>query len=295
MRSSIALTSRNIKLFWRDRTTVFFSFLSTLILVALYFLFIAKMYKDGMTVSNGFSFDESAKDFIVYLQMMAGVLVLNSMSLSMGAFSIIAKDFETRKLDGFLLTPIKIPYLMISYYISSFIVSFTLNLFTWILSAVLIGALTGYWVAAATFFAGVAVLAVASLISSSMMLLLTVIVKSSSAIGVISGIAGTFLGFLCGIYMPYSFLGNGAKTVGSFIPYTHLTIWLKQFVLTDAFNQLNIAKQMQTVLMDEYFSGGSIGFCGIDAPLWVMLIFCAVFALACLLIARQILKKRIAG
>jgi multidrug/hemolysin transport system permease protein len=294
VKNILALTKRDVRLFLRDKSTVFFSFLSTLILVALYFLFISKIYADSLSGGNGFPLDASAKNFIIYLQMMAGVLILNAMSLSMGVFSTIAKDFETRKIDSFLLTPIKIRDMLLSYYAGGFAVSFVLNLFTWLLSAALIGALTGYWVSAAAFMTGVGILAAASLISASLMLLLTAIVRSSAAIGVISGISGTFLGFLCGIYMPYTFLGRGAELVGSVLPFTHLAIWMKRTVLSDACAQLGITGDLKATLLRDYFSAESVGFCGVDAPLWVTLIFCGVFALVCLLAARRILKKRIA-
>jgi multidrug/hemolysin transport system permease protein len=185
--------------------------------------------------------------------------------------------------------------LLFSYFAAGFITSVLLNFFMWSLSAVLIGALTGYWISVGTFAAVTGILCLASLVSCSLMLLLTAIVKSSTAIGIISGLAGTFFGFLCGIYMPYTFLGSGTEKVGSVIPFTHLTIWMKRVVLTDACAQLGIAGEQKTLLMSDFFSADSVGFLGIAAPLWVMLIFCAVFSLACLVLARQILKKRIAG
>ncbi|GHV02235.1 ABC transporter [Clostridia bacterium] len=288
----VSLTRRNVKLFLRDKAAVFFSFLSTLIMVALYFLFIAKIYSTSLAEGAGFT-DGKAADFLIYLQMMAGVLILNSMSLSMGVFGVIAKDFETKRVDGFLLTPVKARQLTVSYYVAAFIVSLVLNVLTWIASAVLIGALTGHWIGAGAFLAVFGILAAASLVSCSLMLFVTVLVKSSVAIGVIGGISGTFFGFLCGIYMPYSNLGKGAKIVGSYLPFTHLTIWLKQTVLNDAFGLLNIAGELKDAMMSDYFTAASVGFSGIDAPLWVMLIACGVFALGCLIAASIILKRRI--
>jgi len=226
-----ALIKRNILLFMRDRSAVFFSFLSTIILVALYFLFIAQMYRQGIGSGAGNMFSDSAKNFLIYLQMMAGVLILNSMSLSMGVYSTIAKDFESKRVDNFLLTPLHRTELLVSYLVSGFLVSLTLNLLTWIISAVLIGLLTGYFVAFSTILMAIVILLIASAISSAIMLLITALVHSSTAIGVIGSIAGTFLGFLCGIYIPYSNLGATTEKIGSVLPYTHLTIWMKQTLL----------------------------------------------------------------
>lgn len=287
-----AFTKRNVNLFLRDKPTVFFSFLSAIVLIALYFLFIAKTYSTAMQEHSGDLLSSSASNFLIYLQMMAGVLVLNSMSLTTGAFGTIAHDFENRRVDSFLLTPLRTGEMIASYYAASIIVSFTLNVLTWTVSCVLIGALTGYWITAATFFTGIGILAVTSFISASLMLLITTLVKSSAAIGVISGLAGTFFGFLCGIYMPYANFGEGTIKIGSTLPFTHLTIWLKQTVLKDAFSQVGIAGDMQDVFLKEFFSAGNVGFVGLDAPLWVMLVSCSVFAFVCLFISRMLLKRR---
>jgi multidrug/hemolysin transport system permease protein len=276
--------------------TVFFSFLSTLILVALYFLFIARMFTEGMDnpEAGGIAmpFSMSAKNFIVYLQMMAGVLVLNSMSLATGAFATIAKDFEDHRVDSFQLTPVKTGEMVIAYFSAGLIASLAINIFTWVLSFCVIGVTTGYWLAIGPFLMVLAVLLTASLISCSIMLLVTALVKSSEAIGVINGIAGTFLGFLCGIYMPYGNLGEMTRAFGSILPFSHIVIWLKQVVLGDAFSQLEITGEYKDVLYRDYFSAENIGFIDFDVPLWAMVVLSGFFGLICLTASYLLLTRR---
>ena len=297
MNMILIFIKRNLKLFVRDRATVFFSLLSTLILIMLYFLFIAKVYTSGMDDPNAggiaTALSGNAKNFIVYLQMMAGVMVLNSMSLATGAFSTIAKDFESKRIDSFMLTPIKTREMIFSYFSTGFAASFGINTLTWIISYIIIDATTGYWLAAGAFLMVLVVLLVASLISCSLMLLVTALVKSSSAIGVVNGISGTFFGFLCGIYMPYGNLGEGTKVIGSLLPFSHLTIWLKRVVLDNAFAQVGIDGEFKTILYRDYFSAESIGFCALSAPLWLMVFLSGVFAVLCLAASCSILNKRL--
>ena len=285
-------TRRSVLLFLRDKSTVFFSFLSTIILIALYFLFIGKSYVDGIAGSTGDAVSSDSINAMVYIQMIVGVLVLNSLSLSIGAFSTIAHDFENRKVDSFLLTPIKSRSLLISYLSGAFIISFVLNTFTWLLSIVIIGVAFGYWVSISTIFIVIAILVFASIVSCSLMLLFTAMVKSSAAIGVFSGVAGTFLGFLCGIYMPYEQLGKGVEKFGSLLPLTHITIWLKQVVLEDAFAKLDIADGFRTAML-ETFSAKNIGFAGFDISLGGTLIYTAALALICLFVAGKFIKRRL--
>ena len=292
MRTIFLFTRRSIFLFLRDKITVFFSFLSTIILIALYFLFISKSYADGMSEAVGNILSNDTIYSIVYIQMIVGVLVLNSLSLSIGAFSTIAHDFENRKVDSFLMTPIKSSNLLIAYFLGGFIVSFVLNMFTWLLSIVIIGAAFGYWIGITAILAVIGILIFSSMVSCSIMLLFTALVKSSAAIGVFSGVAGTFLGFLCGIYMPYELLGEGVEKVGSALPLTHITIWLKQIVLDDVFSKLKISEEFQSTML-ESFSAQNIGLIGINVPLAGTLIYTAVLALICLLIAGKFVKRRL--
>ena len=292
MRTGLIFTRRSIMLFLRDKATVFFSFLSTIILIALYFLFIGKTYADGMSEGMGDFLSSDSIYAMVYIQMIVGVLVLNSLSLSIGAFSTIAHDFESRRIDSFLLTPIKPAELLISYFSGGYIISFVLNMFTWLLSIGIIGVAFGYWVSLGTVLAVSAVLIFSSMVSCSLMLLFTALVKSSAALGTFSGVAGTFFGFLCGIYMPFEMLGKGVKAVGSVLPLTHLTIWLKQIVLGDAFVALNIAEPFREA-MRVNFSAQNIGLVSLDIPLVGMLGYTAAIALVCLILAGRLISRKL--
>jgi multidrug/hemolysin transport system permease protein len=292
MRNIFSFTRRGVLLFLRDRAAVFFSFLSAIILIALYFLFVGKSYAAGVVETVGGLLTNDGVYSLVYIQMIAGVLVLNSLSLSVGVFSTIARDFETRRVDSFLLTPISAASLLTSYFLSGLAVSFALSIITWAASVILIGALFGYWVSAAAIFAVSGILLVASFISCSIMLMFTAAVKSSAAIGVFSGVSGTFLGFICGIYMPYEMLGNGIKVVGSVLPFTHITIWMKQIVLGDACGKLGVSGGLKDAMLSS-FSADNVGFVGVNAPQWDMLGYSVLFAAVCLAFAWALIRKRL--
>lgn len=293
MRNIYAMIKRNCVLFLRSKQVVFFSFFSALILIVLYFLFIANLYAQGFNESAGMELSSNQINFAIYVQMIMGVLVINSVSLSTGMFTFMAEDLEKSKTDAFLMTNAKPFHLVISYLVSGFLVSFILNFLMLALSIIIIGASTTFWLGAGAFFSVMGALLLTSFIGCSVMLLITILVKSSPAMGVINGILGTLLGFLCGIYMPYSNMGKGVAYVGSLLPFTHLSIWLKQLVLTDAFAQLGMTNQISQMMQDKWFSAGNIGFLGMDLPLWAMLLISSVFAFVCLVIAVLLFKRSI--
>ena len=292
MTKILALTKRNCLLFLRSKATFFFSLFSSLIMIALYFLFIAKLYAQGFNEMAGTQLSSNQLYFAIYSQMIMGVLVLNSVSLSTGVFTFVAQDLEKRKVDAFLLARTKPSQLILSYLFSSLIISFALNFVTLALSVIIIGAATTFWISAGTFFYLVGALIVITIISCAVMLLITILVRTSAAIGVINGIMGTILGFLCGIYMPYSNLGSAAKYVGSCLPFTHMTIWLKQIMLNDVFGQFGMSAEVSEVMKDTWFSAGNVGFVGLNVPLWGMLLISAAFGVGCLIVAVLLLKRR---
>lgn len=294
MKNIFALTKRNCLLFLRSKMTVFSSLLSSLILIALYFLFIAKTYSNGFNQEAGLVLTQKQLYFAIYTQMIMGVLVINSVSLSMGMFTLMARDLETRKADAFMLTKAKAFEVVISYLLSALFVSFALNFLTLVVSVIIIGAST-YWISATTFFSVFGVLIITTIISCSIMLLITVLVKSSIAIGVVNGFMGTLLGFLCGIYMPYSQMGSAAKHIGSLLPFTHLTIWLKQLVLKDVFGQFGMTEEVSKKMQELWFSAGDVGLCGADVPLWGMILIGGAIAVVCLVASVFILKNRLNG
>ncbi len=290
MKKIFALTKRNCLLFIRSKQVVFSSLISSIILIALYFLFIAKLYSQGFNESAGMALSAKQLNAAIYLQMVMGVLVINSVSLSTGMFTFMAKDFETRKTEAFMLTKVKAYEIMLAYLFSALLVSFTLNFLTLVLSVIIIGASTGVWLGAGAFFAIVGVLVITTIVGCAVMLFITTLVRSSVAIGVISGFLGTILGFLCGIYMPYTNMGKGALYVGSLLPFTHLTVWLKQIALTDAFNQFGMSKEISSKMQNEWFSAGNVGLCGADVPLWGMILISVAFAIICFVISIFLLK-----
>ncbi|MDR0957010.1 MAG: ABC transporter permease [Candidatus Nomurabacteria bacterium] len=283
------LVGRSVKLFVRDKTTVFFACMSVLILIGLYFLFIAKIYVENLS-----GLDNSAAYFLVYSQVMAGVVVLNAFSFSVSFYGKVAEDFKRGRLSAFSLTQAKPRQILVAYVLSGFLVPVIFNLIMWILALVLMGILTGYVLPIATILLSLAVIVVVSLISSALMFLITVFVKEPAAMGAISGGGGAILGFLCGVYTPYSQLGRGVEILGSALPFSHLTIWLKIIVSSGAMTTLGITDSVTRDAILTNFSANSIGFLGINMPLSATIFISVVIVAMCFLASWVILKRRIA-
>lgn len=282
-----SLVKRHILKFLRDKTAVFFSFLSVIILLALYFLFIGRQY-----TSNFEGLEDAVKTPLMIGVMMGGILVINTVSLSLGVMGNIIMDLEYRRLDGFLVTPVKRYKLILSYYVSSILVTSVLTIVMWFLTVLYAGVIAGYW------YDFMAILKVSGLIvfftfiSSSLMIFLTTILKSVNAFGTLSGVLGTLIGFMSGIYMPLWVLGQGVSYIASFVPFTHMTILLKNVLLEKPYialeNWLNSgipdANEVQEILSQVRRSYGTneIGIAGQQIHMAWLMVICIL--ISCILL-----------
>lgn len=224
-----SLTKRHMLRYLKDRAAVFFSFLSVIILLALYILFIGQSYTSDLPDI----FPEELKVFLVVSLTMGGVLVINSMSLSLGIMGTFVEDMSKRNIDAFLVTPIKRWKIIISYYLSAIIVTSVLSLVMWLLTIVYVGIASGYWYSFSVIIRASGLLVLYTFISTSIMIFLVTLLKSINAFGALSGILGTLVGFTSGIYMPLAILGKGMQYFASINPFTHMSVLLKQVLLEE--------------------------------------------------------------
>lgn len=288
------LTKRNIKVFLRDRVAVFFSFLSVIILMALYILFIGKQYQQGMEMV-----DAKLRTFLITSQMMGGVLIINTISLSLGIMGNIVNDIDQRLIEGFLVTPVKRYKIILSYFLSSVIVTVTLTMLMWVITILYIGISSGYWFNTLEILSVSGIITLSTFISASVMILVTTVIKSINAFGAVSGVLGTFIGFSTGIYMPLHILGTAMKHFASLLPFTHLAIILKRVMLARPlkllYESMATVEQRDQIMAEvkNAYGYNEIGIVGQHVSMWIILTTFLVISMIFLFLALRKMIKRI--
>ncbi|MBN2299725.1 MAG: ABC transporter permease [Acholeplasmataceae bacterium] len=283
----ISLTRRHILNFLRDKSAVFFSFLSVIILIALYFLFIGRMYTGHLDL---------AKDINIYLTagiMMGGILIINTASLSLGMMGNLITDLAQRKLDGFLVTPVKRYKIILSYYIAAILVSSILSLFMWLLTYLYVGLFSGYWYSVETVIHTTLLLIIFTFISSTLMIYLTTLIKSVNAFGALSGVLGTFIGFTSGIYISLDSLGPTMTKVASVIPFTHMAIILKGVLLKEPYEIIAQSVSPDTMAyLKIVFGSQEIGVLGQPVSMWIIMLATIGIAFVLLFLSYRRMNKK---
>ncbi|MDY0295560.1 MAG: ABC transporter permease [Acholeplasmataceae bacterium] len=284
MNDFISLVKRNTLAFLRDKAAVFFSLLSVIILLALYFLFIGRQYTSDLTMVS-----DEMKTFLSTSVIMGGVLVINTVSLSLGVMGNIITDLQFKKIDAFLVTPVKRYKIILSYYVTSIVITVVLTLIMWILTVVYVGIFSGYWYTFLTILTVSGLLIFYTFISATLMIFLTTILKSVNAFGALSGILGTFIGFVSGIYMPLFVLGKSMAYVASLVPFTHMTILLKQVLLKEPYALLpdEVVEQVSV-----FYGTQEIGILELDVNMfWILLVSLALSFLLLYFAYRNMSRK----
>jgi len=291
MHDLVSLTKRHVLKFLRDKAAVFFSFLSVLILLALYFLFIGKSYTSGTDLNM---LSQSEKTYIIAGIMMGGILVINTLSLSLGIMGNLITDLEQKKLDAFLVTPVKRYKIIVSYYLSAILVTSVLSIFMWFLTVLYVGISSSFWYPISTILVVILILILFTFISASLMVYLVTLIKSVNAFGALSGVLGTFVGFMSGIYMPLVVLGKSMQYVASVIPFTHMAIILKSILLEGPYEVMvnkGIPEEAMSSLRMAYGSE-EIGVLGFNVPMFLIMIASLLISLLLLFLAYRNMTKK---
>ena len=291
-----SLVKRHMIKFLRDRTAVFFSFLSVIILLALYFLFIGENYvsqlrsfvNDGLVSNN-------LVDYLKVSNMMGGILVINTLSLSLGIMGNIINDMENKALDAYLVTPVKRYKIVFSYYLSSIFVTVFFTLLMWTFTILYTGFTTSYWFDLSIIFQVSGLLIIFTLISASLMIYLVTLLKSVNAFGTLSGILGTFIGFICGIYMPLALFSKPIRYISSVFPFTHMTILLKQLMLKEPIELLSkdIDSAEAIAEIKLYFGVNEIGIFGQQIHMSIIIIISLALSMLLLYLGYKNMSKKI--
>lgn len=229
-----ALIQRNVKLFFRDRVTVFFSMLSSVILIGLYFLFL------GGTLTQEVA-DYINPDILMFNWLIAGILAISSISTTLTTFGTKVKDDEKDISKDFYSTPTSKAELAGGYIGAAFIVSMIISVFTLAVATAVMYFQYGSLMSIMTLFKVLGITLVTIFSNSAMMFLLILSIHSSSAYSVTSSLVGSLSGFVAGVYIPIGLLPTWVRSIIQFNPATQAASLLRKVLMESEFQQMSEA------------------------------------------------------
>ncbi|UJF16049.1 ABC transporter permease [Jeotgalibaca sp. MA1X17-3] len=225
----IPLIKRHIKLFLKDKASVFFSFLSVFIIVGLYILFLSENIASNLPEFNG-------RAAFIFLWMFAGIVAVTTATAPLGALGKFIEDEVSKKSDDLLITKISRRTLAYSYVYYSFIIGFFFTSFLFI------GGFVYTWVSFDLILplsiSLLALLALSTFMHTLLFYLVTARLKTMSAFSGFSTLFGALIGFLAGIYVPIGSLPSYLQKIVILFPTTQVTVLLRNILMDDVLSPI---------------------------------------------------------
>lgn len=218
------LIKRNLKVFFRDRTAVFFSLLSVVIIIGLYVLFL------GDTIVADMDNIPGAR-FLMDSWIMAGLLAVTSVTTTLGAASTMVDDYVKGISKDFHCSPLPRWAIAGGYLGSIFIVGISMTILAFILAEAYIVVYGGQLLPLLSVLKVLGLILLSVIAGSSMVFFLVSFFKTQSSFGVASTIIGTLIGFLTGIYVPISVLPTSIRFVIKVFPVSHAAALFRQVLM----------------------------------------------------------------
>jgi multidrug/hemolysin transport system permease protein len=253
MKALVQLTKRNLLQFFRNRSEVFFSFLSVIIILGLYLLFLSDQQVRNIEYSIGQSI-EGIKP-MVNAWVMAGLLAVSTVTLSIGALGRMVLDKNRKVFYDFMVAPIKRYQLFLSYITSTFLIVLMISITIVIISQVYIVFSGGEWFSLDQWLRLSFYLLLCIISSTFMVLFIVSFIENPSVMSTFATVVGTLIGFVTGAYIPMGVLPKGVQIVSNLMPVSQGASLLRQVFMESSMHQVFAGAPEAAVLNYMKFQG----------------------------------------
>lgn len=218
-----AITGRNVKIYLRDRGAVFFSLLSTIIVIGLMVFVLGDANVEGITkLLNQFSgkgAEENRKsaELLVLSWTSAGILSVNAVTVTLAVYSGMIKDRVNGKLNAIYTAPVNRAVIAAGYIGAAWVSAVVICVITLLVTEIY-GMTKGMEAfSVETHLQLIGLIIVNAFAYAAIMYLIALIAKTEGAWSGLGTVVGTLVGFFGGIYIP---IGSLSDTVAGILKCT---------------------------------------------------------------------------
>ena len=245
MRGFLGLTKRNLLLFFKDKQSILFSLLTSMIVLALYLLFLKDTFVNAMDsainqfLSLSSLIDKNDKDMFANLILLTGILGSAMITVPYNCLITLVKDRENKVDYDILATPLKRGQIIFSYFISAALSSVILTSMILAIGLGVIGMQGDIYLGIGEILNAFGVVALGSISATSIFMIVVLFFKSVSASGAFFGMLSAASGFIIGAYIPISQFSEAVQTVCNIFPASQITIVLRNVLINGLLEHMN--------------------------------------------------------
>lgn len=270
----IGFAKRNLLLFFRDKSAVFFSLLAVFIIIGLYALFLGDVWAS--------EYNEIANiRFLMDSWIMAGLLAVTSVTTTMGAFGTLVSDREKKINKDFNSAPVSRSSIAGGYVISAFLIGCIMSVVALILVEIYIVASGGKLLSVVAFGKVFGLILVCTLVNTAIVFFVVSFFKSNNAFATASTIIGTLIGFLTGIYLPVGALPEAVQFVIKVFPVSHAVAIFRQVVMDVPLSEAFAGAPAETLIEFEKMLGITYYFGDYKVTAWTSILVLIATTVIC--------------
>lgn len=225
----INFTNRNLKLYFRNKGSVFFSLLAVFIIVGLYAVFLGDVWlSESMGTEN--------RQILMNNWLIAGILAVASATTTMGAFGIMVEDKAKKIYRDFYSSPIKRASVTGGYLISAFVIGVLMSLVALLIGQIFIIIKGGEMFGMEAGLKLLGLILLNTLTNTAMVGFIVSFFSSQNSFSTASTIVGTLIGFLTGIYLPIGNLPEAVQYIVKLFPVSHGAALFRQVMMEQSIN-----------------------------------------------------------
>ena len=303
MRRFIGLTKRNILVYFKDKQSVIFSMLTSIIVLVLYMLFLKSAYVDSANgAMKGLEglIDEADIDMLINLILLVGVIGSALITVPYNCLSTIVNDKENKIDYDISATPLKRWQIVLSYFVASTISAFVMSAVVLTIGFVILSGQGDMYISTESIAYAYGLTFLGSLSATAFFMLIIIFFKTTAASGAFYGILSAACGFVIGAYMPLSQFSKGIQLFCNIFPGTGLTVLYRNAVMNGLLDKINtdiggvdngefVSSMKEAFNFNGSLFGNDISLSGI---VWYVLAFMLACIIAMVIVYPKVYKRK---
>ena len=237
MKMYLGLTKRNMLVYLKDKQAILFSLLTSIIVFALYLLFLRNTFIDAINqaLAEAPMIRELIRDedlnMFTNIKLLVGIIGSAAITIPFSCLTTVTRDRENKVDQDILATPVRRWQIILAYFTASSLCAILMTFVIMTIGLVILQQFGNLYITVPGILKAYGVTALGCVSSTALFMNIVLFFKSGSASGAFFGILSAVSGFVIGAYIPISQFSGRVQTVCNLFPASHITILLRNTLL----------------------------------------------------------------
>lgn len=249
------LLGRNMKLYFKEKSTFLPSLITPLILLVLFVTFLRRVYESSFQsfFPAGTIVEADLINGFTGGWFLSSVLGVCAVTIAFCSNIVMVQDKITGSLSDLLVTPVKKELLALSYYLSN-VITTLIVCYSAMLAGFLYLAAVGWYLSGSDVLLIVGDVLLCTLFGTALAACVEFFLSTQGGVSAVATLVSSMYGFLCGAYMPISQFSAPIRNIVLLIPGTYGTALLRNHYMRGPLSALeaDLPPEVLTGLRDAF-------------------------------------------